>query len=86
MIDQFIEGLEVLGFIDVMRAFPQKFHTMFVFQHLGICPSVEELLDLLQDPPGELSSQEKQTMDLLRRYITLSDVNGQLLLLLCCCF
>ena len=74
-LDQMLESLQSLGFIELLRAFPEEFEPLFV-------ASAAE--NLMVDPPSLLGmlrvtrtcAEDESTYKHLKRYINSLDVEG----------
>ncbi len=75
-LDQLGEGLDALGFREVVQAFPAEFRPFFVFNGQKSAPMVEVLHDLLRSPQGSNTPSERATMSYLREYVRTLDENG----------
>ncbi len=75
-LDQLGEGLDALGFREVVQAFSAEFQPFFVFNGQKSVPTVEVLHDLLRCPQGSNTPSERATMSFQQEYLWTLDGNG----------
>ena len=77
-IDQFVDGLYALRFLELLIHFPATFEPLFLASKADISsPGVDDILSLLQLVPECNSEKNKRTFSMRKEYVKSLDSQGQ---------